>query len=123
MEEVVVVEEGVHWSLRVPPTMHRGSLSLGALFLPLANSPRLNFPMTLGTTGRQGRLCPLFEAGNGRDVAERASKSKMRLISEAVKVRLGMDQVSVIHPILPEQPLLTGYQSMYPPDEHGKQAV
>jgi len=53
----------------------------------------------------------------------RASKSKMRLISEAVKVRLGMDQVSVIHPILPEQPLLTGYQSMYPPDEHCKQAV
>lgn len=47
-----------------------------------------------------------------------ASKSKMCLISEAVKVRLGMDQVSLIHPILPEQPLLTGYQSMYPPTEH-----
>lgn len=51
-----------------------------------------------------------------------ASKSKMCLISEAVKVRLGMDQVSLMHPILPKQPL-TGYQSMYPPNEHCKQAV
>ncbi|CAB1443604.1 unnamed protein product [Pleuronectes platessa] len=39
----------------------------------------------------------------------RASKSKMCLISEAVKARLGKDQVSLMHPILPEQPLLTGY--------------
>lgn len=52
-----------------------------------------------------------------------AGKLKMRLISEAVKVCLGMDQVSLIHPILPEQPLLTGYQSMYPLNEHCKQAV
>lgn len=83
-----------------------------------------------------GWLCPLFSRWifgsweRGRDQSPfmslsvyRASKSKMRLISEAVKVRLGMDQVSLIHPILPEQPLLTGYQSMYPPNEHCKQAV
>lgn len=81
-------------------------------------------------------LCPFFSqwifgsSERGRDQSSfmslsvyRASKSKMRLISEAVKVRLGMDQVSPIHPILPEQPLLTGYQSMYPPNEHCKQAV
>lgn len=41
-----------------------------------------------------------------------AGKSKMCLISEAVKVRPGTDQVSPMHPILPQQPLLTGYQSM-----------
>lgn len=52
-----------------------------------------------------------------------AGKSKMCLISEAVKVRLGMDQMSPIHPILPQQPLLTGYQSMYPPKQHCEQVV
>lgn len=52
-----------------------------------------------------------------------AGKSKMCLISEAVNVRLGMDQMSPIHPILPQQPLLTGYQSMYPPKQHCKQVV
>ncbi|CAL8255054.1 unnamed protein product [Lota lota] len=51
------------------------------------------------------------------------SKSKNHLISEAVKARLGMDRVSLIHQSLPELPLLTASQSMSFTNEHRKQAA